>query len=71
MPIIAVAAVLGALSYLCRKADKKGLSMTLGVLAFFAFIAWLKISGIGEGAIDFFNDPTVNVPDNIPIPGGK
>lgn len=60
----------GIFSIICFKAGKKGFGFTAGIVGFLLFVAWLK-SGPGFNALDWFNNPSVDVPDNIPIPGGK
>jgi hypothetical protein len=68
--VLVIAIVLAIFSVICFKAGKKGFGFTAGIISFLVFIAFLR-SGPGFALLDWMNDPSVNVPDNIPIPGGK
>lgn len=70
---ILIAILLAIFSFIAKKADYKLVSRVLGVSAFLVFVGWLA-SGPGFAIVEFFQDPStvkVNVPDNIPLPGGK
>jgi hypothetical protein len=59
---------LAVFSIIAFKAGKKGVGFTFGIISILVFIGWLA-SGPGFAILDF--DPgNVDVPDNIPIPGG-
>jgi hypothetical protein len=66
-----IAVGLAVFSVIAFKAGKKGFGFTFGIIGMLVFIGALKTSGVGDGILDFVNDPSVDVPDNIPIPGGK
>jgi len=65
-----IAIGLGVFSMIAFKAGKKGVGMTFGIISMLLLIGWLA-SGPGFAILDFVDDPKVDVPDNIPIPGGK
>lgn len=62
------ALLLAIFSTICFKAGKKGFGLTSGVVAVLLFIGWLH-SGPGFAILEWFNDPSVDVPDNIHVPG--
>jgi len=63
-----IAIGLAVFSIIAFKAGKKGVGFTFGIISMLVFIGWLS-SGPGFAILDF--DPgNVDVPDNIPIPGG-
>ena len=66
---LAGAAGLALFTIIAAKAGSKGFAKFFGVLSFLCFVTWLA-SGPGFDFMNFVNDPKVNVPDNIPIPGG-
>jgi hypothetical protein len=68
--VLAIAAILAIFSIICFKAGKKGFGLTAGIVSILVFITFLR-SGPGFELLDWMNDPSVDVPDNIPIPGGK
>jgi len=68
--VLIVAVAFAVFSIICFKAGKKGFGWSAGIIAMLVFVTWLR-SGPGFAFLDFLNNPSVNVPDNIPIPGGK
>ena len=56
------------IALITRWANKKGLSVFFGILSIITFIAFLK-TGLGFDILDWGNDPSVDVPDNIHVPG--
>jgi hypothetical protein len=68
--LIVVALILAAISIIAFKAGKKGVGFTFGIISFLTFIIFLR-SGPGFALLDFINDPSVDVPDYIPLPNGK
>lgn len=68
--LIVIAVVLAIFAGLAKSAKMNGVAKFAGIAAFLVFIGWLA-SGPGFAMLDFVKNPSVNVPDNIPIPGGK
>lgn len=61
MLFLILAIGLAVLAILCAKSGYKLFSMFLGLVAFISFIAFIRNPSL----------PAVNLPDNIPLPGGK
>lgn len=53
---------------LAKSAKMGTVAKSSAVISFLLFMAWL-FGGAGEAAIEWIEDPSVPVPDNIPIPG--
>lgn len=67
---LGLSVLLGIFSIICFKAGKKGFGFFFGIFGFLLFMTWLR-SGPGFAVLDWGTDPSVKVPDNIPLPGGK
>ena len=67
---LALAIALALFSLIAGAAKYKGISKVCGVAALLAFVAWLA-SGPGFALLKWLDNPSVDVPENIPIPGGK
>lgn len=59
---------LAVFSFIAKGAKMTGVAKVAGVLAFLSFLAFL-FGGAGQAALDWLDNPSVPVPDNIPLPG--
>lgn len=63
-----LAIVFAVFAGLAKSARMGVVAKASGVIAFLLFMAWL-FAGAGLAAIGWIENPSVPVPDNIPIPG--
>lgn len=68
MLMILGAVLCGIFSIIAGKAGKRGFSLMFGFLGVLLAVAWFN-SGPGHTIINWWENPSVEVPDNIPIPG--
>jgi len=59
---------LAVFSFIAKSAKMTGVAKTAGVLAFLSFMAFL-FGGAGQATLEWLDEPSVPVPDNIPLPG--
>ena len=65
MLFLGLAVVFGVFSIIAGSAKKRGFSLTFGIVAMLSFITWLNMIG----ALTWLENPSVNIPDNIHVPG--
>ena len=65
MLFLGLALLSGIFSIIAGSAKKRGFCLTFGVVAMLSFITWLNMSGV----LTWLENPSVDIPDNIPIPG--
>lgn len=68
MGILIAVLVLAILAYIAKKAGMGKAAKFFGGAAVLAFIWWLS-TGPGFTVLNWIEDPAVDVPDQIPIPG--
>ena len=65
MLFLGLAVLFGIFSMIAGGAKKRGFSLTFGILAMLSLITWFNMIGV----LTWLDNPSVDIPDNIPIPG--